>query len=99
MYIIPSTAPKHLTIETIFIIIFLTADAYSKIPNIPGMKKITTEEVMDKLDMSQSRFGNIDEFGWWDLERVSADAGNKFTLAEFKEECQSLLRLRSEERQ
>ena len=30
--------------------------------------------MIDKLDMFQSTFGKIDEFGWWDLERVSADA-------------------------
>ena len=49
------------------------------------MYKTTTEEVMDKLDMLQSRFGKIDEFGWWDLEIFSADAWKKFTSAEFKE--------------
>ena len=46
-------------------------DSYSNIPKLYGTDKITTEEVMDKLDMFQSRFGNIDEFGWWDLERIS----------------------------
>ena len=53
------------------------------------MEKITTEEVMDKLDMFQSRFGKIDQFGWWDLEIISADAGTKFTSTEFKDECQT----------
>ena len=53
------------------------------------MDKITTEEVMDKLNMFQTRFGKIDEFGWWDLEIISADAGNQFTSAAFKEECQT----------
>ena len=53
------------------------------------MEKIITEEVMDKLDMFQSRFGEIDQFGWWDLEIISADAGTQFTLTEFKEECQT----------
>ena len=48
------------------------------------MEKITTEEVMDKLDMFQSRFGKIDKFGWWDLERISANSGKQFTLTEFK---------------
>ena len=43
------------------------------------MGKITTEEVMDNLDMFQSRFGKIDEFLWWGLEIISADAGTKFT--------------------
>ena len=31
------------------------------------MDKITTEEVMKKLDMFQSRFGKMDEFAWWDF--------------------------------
>ena len=49
------------------------------------MEKITTEEVMDKLDMFQSRFGKIDKFGWRDLESISADAGPQFTSKKFKE--------------
>ena len=48
------------------------------------MEKITTEEVTDKLDMFQSRFEKIDEFVWWYLERISADAGTQFTSKEFK---------------
>ena len=52
------------------------------------MYKITTEEVMDKLDMFQSRFRKIDQFGWWDLERISVDAGTQSTSTEFKEEYQ-----------
>ena len=46
-------------------------------------------QVMYKLDMFQSRFGKIDEFGWWDLERISSDAGTHFTSADFKQECQT----------
>ena len=53
------------------------------------MENITTEEVMEKLDMFQSRFGKMDQFGWWDLERISADAGTQFTSTEFKYECQT----------
>ena len=49
------------------------------------MEKIKTEEVIDDLDMFQSRFGKIDQFKWWDLERISADAGNQFTSTVFKE--------------
>ena len=30
---------------------------------------------MEKLDMFQTRFGKLDEFGWWDLEQI------KLTLA------------------
>ena len=29
------------------------------------------------------------EFGWWDLERISADSGKQFTSTELKEECQT----------
>ena len=68
---------------------FLIVDAYSKIPKLYGMEKITTEEVMEKLDMFQSRFGKIYEFGWWDLEIISSDAGTQFTSTEFKQECQT----------
>ena len=53
------------------------------------MEKITTEEVMDKLNMFQSIFGRIDQFEWWNLERISADVGTQFTSIEFKEECQT----------
>ena len=48
------------------------------------MKKITTGEVMDKLDMFQSIFGIIDEFRWWDLEIISEDSGTQFTSTDFK---------------
>ena len=53
------------------------------------MKKISIEEVMDKLDMFQPRFGKIDEFRWWDLEGISSDAGFQLTSTEFKEEFQT----------
>ena len=79
MDIIPSTEPKSLTNDKTFSNYLLIVDAYSKITKIYGMGNITTAEVMDKLDMFQSRFGKIDQFGWWDLERISADAGMQFT--------------------
>ena len=65
--IIPSTAPKTLTSDTTFSNYLLIVYAYSKIPKLYGMEKITTEEVMDKLNMFQSRFSKIDQFGWWNL--------------------------------
>ena len=89
MDIITSTAPKSLTSDKFFSNYLLIDDAYSNIPKLYGMEEITTEEVMDKLDMFQSRFGKIDQFGWWDLERISADAGTQFTSKEFKDECQT----------
>ena len=67
--IIPSTTPKCLTSENNFSNYILIVDAYSKITKLYGMEKITAEKVMDKLDMFLSRFGKIDEFGWWDLEK------------------------------
>ena len=89
MDVITSTAPKSLTSCTTFSNYLLTVDAYSTIPELYGIEKITMEEAMDKLDMLQSRFGKIYEFGWWDLERISSDAGTQFTLTEFKQECQT----------
>ena len=64
MDIIPSTAHKHLRSDTIISNYPLLFDAYSKISKLYGMETITTEEIMDKLDMFQSRFGKIDKFGW-----------------------------------
>ena len=84
MDIVPSIAPKSLTSDTTFFNYLLIIDAYSKIPKKYGMEKITREEVLDKMDMFQSRFGKIDELGWWYLEIISADAGTQFTLTEFK---------------
>ena len=69
MDIISSTAPKRLTNDTTFSNYLLIVDAYSKIPKLYGMEIITAAEVLDKLDMFQSRFGKIDQFGWWDLEK------------------------------
>ena len=66
MDIIPLTAPKRLTSDTIFFYYTFIFDAYSKITKPYGMKKITTEEVMDKLYMFQSRFRKVEKFGWWD---------------------------------
>ena len=89
MDIIPSTAPKSLTSDITFSIYISIVDAYSKIPKLYGMEKIKTEEVMDKLDMFQSRFGKIDIFGWWYFERISADAETQFTSKKFTEECKT----------
>ena len=44
-----------------------------------GMERITTVEVMDKLYMFQARFEKVDEFWWWALEIISADADTQFT--------------------
>ena len=78
-----------MTSDTTFFNYLSIVDEYSKIPKLYGIEKITTEKVMDKMDMFQSRSGNIDEFGWWDLERISADVDTQFTSEEFKEECQT----------
>ena len=84
-----STEPKNLTSDTTFSNYLLIVGAYSKIPKLYGTEKITTEEVMEKLDMFQSRFEKIDQFGWWDLERIPVDAGTQFTSTDFKYECQT----------
>ena len=82
---IPATALKSLTSETNFSNDLLIVYAYSKFPKIYGIYRITTEEVMDKFDILQYRFGEIVEFGWCDLEVISANVGTKFTSTEFKE--------------
>ena len=76
MNIIPSPALKSLTSDTTFSNYLLIVDVYSKIPKFYGTEKITTEEVMGKLNMFQFRCGRIVKFGWWDLERISEDAGS-----------------------
>ena len=50
-------------------------DDYYKLPIIYGMENITTEEVVDKLDMFQDIFGKVDEFGWWAMEWIQNDDG------------------------
>ena len=61
--IIPDTSKKLLTSETTTSIYILIVDPYSKIPKLYGMERIIIEEVMDKLDMFQYRFGKIDKLG------------------------------------
>ena len=51
MDIVTSTSPKILTSDANFSNYILIVDAYSKIPKLYGLDKITTEAVMDKLDM------------------------------------------------
>ena len=46
-------------------------------------------EVMDKIYMIQSRLGKINEFGCWDLERISADADMQFNSTELQDEYQT----------
>ena len=67
----------------------LTIDAYSNISKRYGIEKVTTEEVLDNLNIFQSRSGKIENFGLWDLERISADAGTQFTKTKFEQECQN----------
>ena len=54
MDIIPATAPNILTIKTKFSNYLLIVDAYDNPPKLYGTEIITTEEVMDKLDIFQS---------------------------------------------
>ena len=42
-------------------------DAYSKTPKIYGTENITTEKVMEKLDIFQEISGKVDKFGWWGM--------------------------------
>ena len=49
------------------------------------MENITTEEVMDKLDMFQARFGKLYGFDWWDRETIQTETDTQFTSKEFQE--------------
>ena len=45
--------------------------------------------MIDRFDIFQSKFGKIYEFGWWDLEKNSADAGTQFISTECQEKFQT----------
>ena len=81
---ITATSSKSLTKDTTFYNHLLIVDAHSKITKTYGMENITTEEVMDKLDMFQARIGKVDEFGCWDMERIKTGAGTQLTPKEFQ---------------
>ena len=72
--IIPATEPIFLSSDTTIYNYILIVDAYSIILKLYVTEKITTKEVMNELDMFLYRFGMIDEFGWRDLEIISADS-------------------------
>ena len=81
--IIPAISSKILTKYTNFSNYLLIMDDYSKIPKVYIMENITTEEVIDKLDMFQERSENLHEFGWWDRDIIQTDADTQFTSKEF----------------
>ena len=70
MHIIPAIASKSITKENTVATHILIVDAYSKVPRLYGIERITSDEVMEKLDVFQAIFGKLDEFGWWYLERI-----------------------------
>ena len=41
---------------------------------------------MDKLEMFQEVFGKVDEFGWWDMDRIQTEAATHFTSKDFQED-------------
>ena len=84
MNIIPVISSKILTKCTNYANELLIMDAYSRIPKSYGMENITTEGVMYKLDMFKERYVEVDEFGWWDMERIQIDPSMKFTSREFQ---------------
>ena len=57
--ITPAISYKILSKETNSSNYLLIVDAYSKIPKCYWIENITTQEVMDKLDMFQARFGKL----------------------------------------
>ena len=63
MDIIQATYIKSLTEYIAFDNDLLIVDAYSNITKLYGMENITTEEVMEEIDMFQAIFRKVDEFG------------------------------------
>ena len=49
------------------------------------MERVTSEEVMNKLDMFQDRFGKIDESSCRDPESIPSNAGTQFTSTDFQD--------------
>ena len=84
MGIIPATSYKSLTKDTTFSNYLLIVDSYTKITELHELENITTEEVMDKLDMFQETFGKLHAFGWWDIYRIQTDSGMHFSSKEFQ---------------
>ena len=41
---------------------------------------------MDKLEMFQEVFGKVDEFGWWDMDRIKTESATHFTSKYFQED-------------
>ena len=72
---------RHINFDNFILI----GDAYSKLPRYYGTESINIEEVMDKLDMFQSIFGKLNEFGWWDLDKIKTSAGPQFISKNFQE--------------
>ena len=83
MDIVSAIPSKSLTKYSNFTHYLLIVDAYSNIQKLYGMENITTEEVMDKLDMFQARFVKVDEFGWCYMEIIKTDSGTQFTSKYF----------------
>ena len=57
--------------------------------DICSMDKDKSKGIIVHETLSWSFSTDKDEFGWWDLEIISADVGIQFTSTEFKKECQT----------
>ena len=84
MDIIPALSFKSLTKNTNIFYCHLIVDSYSTLPIFYGMENITTEEVMDKLDIFQDRFGKVDKFSWLCLEKIRTENDTQFTSKKFQ---------------
>ena len=82
---IPAISSNFLTEYTTFDNCLLIVDVYSKNPKLYRMEHITSEEVMDKLDMFQAIFGKVYKFIWWYMEIIQTNAGTQFISNKFQE--------------
>ena len=60
-----------------------------KLQNFIVWRKLQQNKLWISWICSNPDLEKIDEFGWWDLERISKYAGNQFTSIYFKQEYQT----------
>ena len=58
-------------------------------PNFMVWRKSQQKKLWKNCICFNPDLGKLTTFGWWDLEKISADAGTQFTYTEFKEEFQT----------
>ena len=91
MDVIPTISSKSLNKDTSFDNYLLIVNNYYKAPKNYGMKNITTEEVMDKLEMFLAKYGKVDEFELTTPEIQETNVQVEVTCQTFRNMVQSIM--------